>query len=79
VQRIDREVGGTLVDVVENQRLARVVVVDGGLVQADGVGHVVHPGAVIAARGEQFGGDSQQLLAAGHPVGRDGFRHGDSL
>ena len=48
VQRVHREVGGTLIDVVEDQRLAGVVVVHRGLVQADGVGDVVHPGAVIA-------------------------------
>src|SRR6478752_10099045 len=71
MQRVDREVRSALVDVVEDQRFAGVVVVDRRLVQADGVGHVVHPRAVIATRG-------QQLLATGHPVGTD-FGHGDSL
>ena len=60
--------GGLLIDVVEDQRLAGVVVVDGGLVQPDHVGDVVHPGAVVAAGGEQLGRDGQQLLAAGQPV-----------
>ncbi len=68
VQRGHGEVGGALVDVVEDQRLAGVVVVHRRLVQPDRVGHVVHPGAVVAPRGEQLGGDGQQLLAAGHPV-----------
>jgi hypothetical protein len=43
-------------------------VIDGGLVQPDDVGDVVHPGAVIAARGEQLGGNGQQLLAARQAV-----------
>ena len=59
---------GLLIDVVEDQRLAGVVVVNGGLVQPDHVGDVVHPGAVVAACGEQLGGNNQQLLAAGEPV-----------
>ena len=53
---------------------------DNLLTVTDRVGDVIHPGAVVPAGGEQLGGDGQQLLAAGHPVGRrDGFRHGDSL
>jgi len=63
-----RALGGLLIDVVEDQRLAGVVVVNGGLVQPDHVGDVVHPGAVVAACGEQLGGNNQQLLAAGEPV-----------
>ena len=72
VQRVHREVGGTLIDVVEDQRLAGVVVVHRGFVQTDGVGDVVHPGAVIAPGGEQLGSDGQQFLTTGHPVGRCG-------
>ena len=68
VHRGQGALGGLLVDVVEDQRLAGVVVVDGGLVQPDHVGDVVHAGAVVAAGGEQLGGNSQQLLAAGEPV-----------
>jgi len=63
--------GGLPVDVEQNQRLAGVVVVDGRLVQADDIRDVIHPGAVIAASGEQLGGNSQQLLAACQPVGGD--------
>src|SRR5262249_25891774 len=63
-----RALGGLAVDVEQDQRFAGVVVVDGRLVQPDHVGDVVHPGAVVTARREQLGGNSQQLLAAGKPV-----------
>jgi hypothetical protein len=68
VHRGQRALCGLAIDVEQDQRLAGVVVVNGRLVQADHVGDVVHPGAVIAARGEQFGGNNQQLLTAGLPV-----------
>ena len=64
-----RALGGLAVDVEQDQRLAGVVVVDGRLVQPDDVGDVVHPGAVVAAGGEQLGGNGQQLLAPRQPVG----------
>ena len=59
-----RALGSLAVDIEQDQRFAGVVVVDGGLVQPDHIGHVIHPGAVIATPGEQLGGNSQQLLAA---------------
>ena len=65
VQGVDGEVGGALVDVPQDQRPAGVIVVDSGLVEADRVGHIVHPGAVVSPGGEQLGGDRQQLVAAG--------------
>ncbi len=54
-----RALGGLAVDVEQDQRLARVVVIHRRLVQPDHIGDVVHPGAVIAARGEQLGGNGQ--------------------
>ena len=55
----ERTLGGLAVDVEQDQRLARVVVIDRRLVQPDHIGDVVHPGAVIATRGEQLGGNTQ--------------------
>jgi hypothetical protein len=68
MHRCQGVLGSPAVDVEQDQRLAGVVVVDGRLVQTDDVGDVVHPGAVVAARGEQLGGDRQQFLAAGRAV-----------
>src|SRR6202011_3674333 len=63
VHRGNGPVRGLAIDVEQDQRLAGVVVIHRGLVEAHHVGDVVDPGAVVAAGREQFGRDGQQLLA----------------
>ncbi len=64
LQAGQRLLGSLEVDLIQDECLGGEVVIHRRLVQARDISDVVHPGAVIAPRGEQFGSHRHQFLAA---------------